>query len=146
MSALTPRLDPLREPPPQLWGWPNVLWGVREGWWFAKRYLIYAIVLMLLGGPAFLRRNHVTALGLLMVYALGIPSIGAIAGALRPLCRTALGTAVVAAFAMIPITAAIVLLAVPSEYPVWIKVGVCVGFPLVCGPIGGLYLRSVYSR
>lgn len=134
------------EPPATLWGWANVRWGVREGWWFARRYLVYGIVLMVLGGSALLKRNRITALGVVAVYGLGIPSIGAIVGALRPLCRTSLGAAFVGVIAMLPITSLTVILVAPRSLGLGLLVGITVGFAIVYGALGALYLRGVYNR
>jgi len=141
--ALPPQRE---EPPATLWGWANVRWGLHEGWWFARRYLVYGIVLMILGGSAMLKRNHMAALGVVALYGLGIPSIGAIVGALRPLCRTSLGAAFVGMIAMLPITTLTVILVAPRSLGVGLLVGITLGFAIVYGGVGGLYLRGVYNR
>jgi len=140
------RGGPPDEPPPTLWGWANVRWGIREGWWFARRYLLYGIILMLLGGSALIRRNPTTALAVLALYGLGISGIGAIVGALRPLCRTSLGAAFVGMVAMLPVATLTVIVAVPHSLGIGILVGITLGFTIVYGIVGGLYLRSAYNR
>lgn len=134
------------EPPATQWGWPNVRWGIGEGWWFAKRLLVLGIVLMALGGPSILRRNHVTALGLVALYGVGIPSIGAIAGALRPLCRTSLGTAFVGTVAVLPVSFCLAFLVLPLSWGVGFRTWYPLGFSILYGTLGGIYLRSVYNR
>jgi hypothetical protein len=124
----------------------NVRWGIREGWWFARRYLLYAIILMLIGGSVLIRRNPTTALAVLALYGLGISSIGAIVGALRPLCQTSLEAAIVGMVAMLPVTTLTVILAFPHSVGIGGLVGITLGFTIVYGGVGGLYLRSAYNR
>lgn len=145
-NASTPRGDARLEPPPTLWGWANVRWGIHEAWWFARRYLIYGIVLLVVGGPTLLKRNHITTIGLVALYLLGIPSIGVIAGALRPLCRTSLGAACVGVVAVLPMILTTVMLVSPPEFGIGLRAGVTLGFSAVYGVVGGLYLRGVYNR
>jgi hypothetical protein len=104
------------------------------------------MVLIALGGWAVLKRNHITLLGVVAVYGLGIPSIGAIVGALRPLCRTSWGAALVGMIAMLPITAFTAILVIPRSLGVGILVAITFGVAIVYGGVGGLYLRSVYNR
>ena len=67
-------------------------------------------------------------------------------GALRPLCATSLGAAFVGMVAMLPITTLTVILAVPHSLGIGVLAGITLGFTMVYGGVGGLYVRSAYNR
>lgn len=140
------RPSPKPEPPPTQWGWHNVTWGLREGWWFAKRYLAWSIVVIVFGGLTALKQHRLTLLGIAVTYGLGIPSIGAIVGALRPLCQSSLGAALVGMVAMIPMTFFVGFMVLPRSLSLGVDFTICLGLSIVYGGVGGLYLKGVYNR
>jgi len=48
--------------------------------------------------------------------------------------------------AMLPITTLTVILVAPRSLGVGLLVGITLGFAIVYGGVGGLYLRGVYNR
>jgi hypothetical protein len=81
----------------------RVLWGARWGLRYGLFYSALAGLGVLLRGPGLFTDNHVTALGVLLLYLGGGPLVGSLIGLLRPLAQTAVGAMIVGIVATVPV-------------------------------------------
>jgi hypothetical protein len=115
----------------------NVLWGVRESFFFIKVYSVWALVAWFAGAAVLYAKYGLSIIGVLLFYCTALPLAGAVVGLLRPLGRTLLGQMFIGAMAALPITfAGFTLVFTRAEWP-QLLIPTAVGTAVVLGPLYG---------
>lgn len=124
----------------------NAYWGMRWGLAFAGVFCLWAVILLMLGGPSAFMKQGISFAQAIAGYVFGGITAGAVVGILRPLLKYGWGAAVVGIIAAWPVGLAFMVATLGSHWSSPNSLITVAIFSLTVGAMGGITLREVVWR